>query len=207
MPRDVSEAARWCHDASFTPQVGAITLINASRPLYAPVRLRAGRSQVWLRLAAGGVTTNAKNVPIPLLRREVTAPPPDKVRDHKVSFIGPVQGAERQVGQSAQSPCIPILCACCLVPCIGNGHVVAWPCDFRLLLPCVRLRNCWIYVPTAGFWRSIFVKLALGTAAGWRKARQGSDKVKSEGEQVAALIVDSEAEPNAALVTGTVQQL
>ena len=45
---------------------------------------------------SGGVTPDAKNVPIPLLRREVTPPPADKVRDHQVSFIGPVEGAARQ---------------------------------------------------------------------------------------------------------------
>ena len=48
-------------------------------------------------MSAGGVTPDAKNVPIPLLRREVTPPAEGKVRDHLVSFIGPVEGAARQV--------------------------------------------------------------------------------------------------------------
>ncbi len=50
-----------------------------------------------LRVLEGGVTPDAKNVPIPLLRREVTPPAEGKVRDHQVSFIGPVEGAARQV--------------------------------------------------------------------------------------------------------------
>ena len=57
---------------------------------------------------AGGVTADARNVPIPLLRREVTPPAEGKVRDHTVSFIGPVEGAARQVRRSAAVAVSPV---------------------------------------------------------------------------------------------------